>query len=188
MHGDFLSLAQSALHTLHIILDGIGHLANGLLHLGHANEGIHILEDIVERALLGHITLDIVFLDNRLLAATTDKRREDILGRLHSQMGITEGLVLDLYLILEVAGQLLIGLLGESGDAVLRLQLHLHHVAQFLTIRNGQVEHILETVLDGGVVLQELLKTLGQTSQNHNGITFPLVHLHKQLVERVHLV
>ena len=188
MHRYLRSLTQSALHTLHIILNGVSHLANGLLHLIHTNEGIQILQDIVERALLGYIALDIIFLDNGLLTASTDKRREDIFGSLHSQMGITEGLVLDLYLILEIARQLLVGLLRESGDAILRLQLHLHHVAQFLTIRNGQAEHILEAVLDGGVVLKEFLKTLRQTSQDNDRITLPFIHLHKEFVEWVHLI
>ena len=50
------------------------------------------------------------------------------------------------------------------------------------------MEHILEAVLYSRIVLEKFLEALWQTGQDDDGVTLPLVHLHKEFVERVHLV
>ena len=76
-------------------------------------------------------------------------------------MSITEGLVLNLYLVLEITCQLFVGLLRECRQAILGAQLQLHNITEFLEVWRRQPEHILETVLHSRVILEEVLETFG---------------------------
>ena len=51
-----------------------------------------------------------------------------------------------------------------------------------------QTEGVLETVRDGRVTLEEVFQTFRQTRDDHDGIILPLVHLHEQLIQRIHLI
>ena len=159
-----------------------------MLHLFHADESVEVAQNIVERALLGHIALNVFFLNLNGLRPTADERREDVLSRLHGHMGIAEGLVLYLDLVLEEAGQLMLRIWGESRNAVFRTKLHTGNIAQLMIIGSGQPERVLEAVLHSRVALQEIVKSLGKACHDDNGIVVPLVHLDKELVKRVHLV
>ena len=188
MDADFLLLTQSALGTLYVIMDGEGDLTNGLLHLVHADVAVEVAQDVIERALFRNIAPDIVGLHHHGIGATADERREDVFRRLDGNMGIAEGLVLDLDLILEEALQLMLGFWGVGCHTILGAQLQLTDVAEVLIARSGQTERVLEAVLGCRVGHQEVVETLGESGNDDDGILVPLVHLDKQLVEGVHLV
>ena len=103
-------------------------------------------------------------------------------------MGIAEGLVLCLDLVFEVAPQIIVGLIRKFADAVLSLQLLLGHIAQFVVVRRRQAEGVLEAVLHSRVALQEVVESLRQSCNDDNGVVVPFVHLHEQLVQRIHLI
>ena len=103
-------------------------------------------------------------------------------------MGITEGLILRLNLILKVASQLVISLLRELADAVFLLQLLLSHIAQLVVVRSRQAEGVLEAVLHGRVALQEVIKSFRKSGNDDNGVVIPFVHLNEQLIQRIHLI
>ena len=113
VHRHLLLLSQPALSTLKTVLYGIGYFADSTLHLVHTNKMVKVFKDVVNRAFLRHIALDVALLDNRCRSPAADKLREDILGSLQSQMAIAESLVFYLYLVFEIAFQLIIGLRGE---------------------------------------------------------------------------
>ena len=188
MDADFLLFAKSALGTLHIVVDGKGNLLDSLLDLVHTNIAVQVAQDVFQRAFLGYIAANISLLYHLSLCATTDKRGKDVLGGLHGQMGIAKGFVLDLQLILEETLQFLIGLGRIGCDAILRAELQLADVTQLLTTGSRQSEGILETVLSGRVGRQEVVKALRQTGDDDNGVLVPLVHLDKQLIQRVNLI
>ena len=101
-----LLFTQATLCTLHIVVNSKCYLANSLLNLVHTNVMVEIAQDVLQRPFLRYIATDILFLYHRSHRATADKRREDIFGRLDSQMGITKGVVLDFHLVLEEAQKL----------------------------------------------------------------------------------
>ena len=51
-----------------------------------------------------------------------------------------------------------------------------------------ETERVFESVDDCRVTLKKVLQTFCQTRNNHYGIIFPFIHLHKQLVERINLI
>ena len=59
MHRHLLLLTQSTLLTLNGILYGVCYLTDGTLHLAHADEVVEILEYVLNRTLLRHITLNV---------------------------------------------------------------------------------------------------------------------------------
>ena len=79
-------------------------------------------------------------------------------------------------------------LLGEFRDAVFRPQVHFTDIRQFVIPWSRETERVFESVDDRWVTLKEVLQTFRQTRDNHDGIIFPFIHLHKQLVERVYLI
>ena len=103
-------------------------------------------------------------------------------------MSVTEGVVLYFQLVLEIAVQLMISLRTISSNAILNAQLLLTNVTQILTAWGRQAEGILKAVLCRRVGYQEVVQTLRQTGNHHDGILAPFVHLDKQLVERIHLI
>ena len=110
MHRHLLLLAKSALSTLHGILNRVCHLLNSALNLVHTDIGVEILKDILHRTLLRHIASDIIYLYPSGTCTATDIVGKDVLSSLIGQMTVTKGLILNLYLILEEARQLIIGL------------------------------------------------------------------------------
>ena len=188
MHRHFLLLTESPLSTLHTVLHSIRNLTDSLLHLVHTDERVHIVEYLVQRALLRNIPYDVFLLHLLRIGSTTDEGREDVFSGLHGHMGIAEGIVFCLDAILEQALQLLVCLWREVRNAILHPKVELGDVTEFLVVRRRQTEHILEAVLHRRVALQEIIKPLRQTGHNDDGIIVPLVHLDKKFVERVHLV
>ena len=188
VHRHLLLLAQSALGTLHAVLHSIGDLTHGTLHLVHTDILVEILENILHRTLLRNISLDIALLNDSGRSTSADKLGKDILGSLHCQVGIAESLVLDLDLILEVTLQLVVGLWGEVGDAIAGTEAQFTDVCQLSEVWCRQTEGILETVSHSGIALQEIIETLGESGNDHHRIVIPLIHLDKELVERIHLI
>ena len=188
MHRHLLLLTKTAFGTLYTILNSIGYLADGLLNLVHANERVHIAKDIIKRTLLGHITLNVFLLHTGSISTTTNESRKDVLGSLHRQMGIAKGFVLDFYLVLEEALQLLVGLRCKLRDTILHTKVEFGNITQLLITRRRQAESILETVLHRWVTLQEIVQTLGKTCHDDNGVIVPFIHLDKQLVKGIHLI
>ena len=163
MHRHLLLLAQTTFSTLHTILHSIGNLTNGSFHLVHADILIEVFQDILHRTLLRYIALDIVLLNNGSLRTTADKLRKDILSRLHGQMGITKGLVLDLDLILEITLQLIIGLWCEISNTITCSQTQFTDIRQLMIVWRRQTEGVFETVGNSRIALQEVIQTLGKT-------------------------
>ena len=94
-------------------------------------------------------------------------------------MSIAKSLIFNFNLILEVTAQLSVSLFRELAQTILHLQLLLRNITEFMVIWSGKAEDILEPVLHGRIVFQEIIKTLGQSSHDHNGIIIPLIHLNK---------
>ena len=188
MDASLVLVAQSTCSTLHIVVDSEGNLADRFLHLVHTDVVIQVAQDFLQRAFLGYVASNIRFLHHHCIGTTADERREDILGRLHSQVGIAEGVVLDLHLILEEALQLMVGSRRIGCYAVFGAQFLFTDVAEFLRSWGRQSESVLETILRRRVGSQEIVKSLGQTRNHDDGVVAPLVHLDKQLVEGVHLI
>ena len=111
MHRHLLLLSQAALCTMHGILHRIGHLTDGTLHLVHADVPVEVLQDILYSTLFRHIALDVVTLHLGSIGTTADELGEDIFGGLAGQMAVAEEFVLDLNLIFEIAGELILGFL-----------------------------------------------------------------------------
>ena len=149
--------------TLHGVLHRVCNLPDCLLHFIHTDECVHILQDFVERTVFGHIALDVILFNECGVNATTDERREDILGLGNGLVGETEGLVLGLHPILEVGLQLLVGLGGVACDAILALQLLAAYLIEFNEPWCGQVELILESIGDGRIVGEEIVKAAGES-------------------------
>ena len=188
VHRHLLLLTQAALGTLDAILYGVGNLADGTLHLVHTDELIQILQDIVDGTFLRHIAFDVALLHNRGRGTTADELGEDVLGGLHRQVGVAEGLVLDLHLILEEALQLVVSIGRKVGDTIAGTQAQFTDVRQFREVRRRQTEGVLEAVGHGGVALQKVVEALGQTRDDDNRVVIPLVHLHEEFIQRIHLI
>ena len=188
MHRHLLLLAQTTFSTFHTVLHSIGDLTDGRLHLIHTDVLIEVFQNILDRTLLRHIALDVALLYYRSLSTATDKLSEDVLSSLHGQMSITEGLVLYLDLVLEITLQLIIGFWRKVSNAIACLQTQLTDIRQLVEVRGRQTEGILETVGYRRITLKEVIQTLGQSGDDNNGIIFPLVHLHKEFIQRVHLI
>ena len=103
-------------------------------------------------------------------------------------MTITESLVLNLNLILEVAHQLILSLRREFRNAIFHAQVKLTDLSQFLITWCRHTEGILEAVSYSRIALKEIFQSFCQTWDNHDRIILPLIHLHKQLVERIYLI
>ena len=188
MHRHLLLFSQTTFGSLQSILHRVSHLTDSALHLVHADEPVEILQDIIDSPFLRHIALDVITFHLRSIGPTADKLRKDILSGLIGQMTIAEEFVLGLNLILEVARELVLGLLREFGDAVFRLQVLLTDVRQFMITWCRKTECVFEAVDDGRVALKEILQTLRQSGDHHNGIILPFVHLDKEFIKRVHLI
>ena len=188
VHRHLLLFAQATLGTLHGILYRIGHLTDCTLHLVHANIPVEIFQDILNSPLFRHIALDVITLHLGGIGSTADELGEDILGSLIGQVAVAEEFIFDLNLVFEKARELVICFLREFGDAIFRPQVHLTDFRQLVIARSWQTEGVLETVRDGRVTLEEVLQTFRQTRDDHDGIILPLVHLHEQLIQRIHLI
>ena len=113
---------------------------------------------------------------------------KDIFGCLIGQMSVTEHLVLDLDLVFEEAGELVISLLGELRNTILGLEVQFTDIRQLVIAWSGNTERIFETIEDSRIALEEVFQSFRQTRDDHNGVILPLVHLHEQLIERVYLI
>ena len=183
-----LLLTQSTLGTLYVVMDGVCYLPDGTLDLVHANVAFQVAQDIFQRPLFRHVAANVLNLYGGGCDATTDERREDVFCRLDGDVTIAERVVFRLHLMLEIAAQLALSLRRVRRDAVFVLQFQLTNVAQFLTTRCRQSEGVLETVLCCWVGGQEVVQSLGQSGNDDNGVLVPLVHLDKELVQRIHLI
>ena len=170
------------------ILHRVGNLTYSTLHLIHADEVIEILEDILDRALLWYITLDISLLYNCCLSTTCNKLSEDILCSLRGEVSISKGLIFYLHLIFEETLQLILCLWCEVGNTITGLEVKLTYIRQFLISWGWKTEPVLETVCYSRVALKEVIESLRKTGHNHNRIVFPLIHLNKELIERIYLI
>ena len=188
VHRQLFLFAQASFSPLQTVLHRVSYLTYGLLHSVHADEVVQVVQYLVKCPFFRYISLDVVLLNLGRVCSPADEGGEDVFGRLHGEMSIAEGFVLHLDLVLEEACQLLVSLGAVVGDAVLLLQLHLGDVAQLLTVGRGQAERVLEPVLHSRVALQEIVKSLGKSRHDDDGVVVPLVHLHKELVERIHLI
>ena len=94
-------------------------------------------------------------------------------------MGETECLVLGLYPILEVSLQFLLSLRRITRYSILRLELLAAYLIQFHKAWCRQIELILESIGHRRIIGEEIVKSLCQTGDNHNGIIIPMVHLDK---------
>ena len=106
MNAGLLLFTQSTLCALDIVMNGERNLTDSLLHFIHTDIVIQIAQDILQSTLFRNIATNILFLNQRRLGTSADKRRENVFSRLDSQMGVSEGIVLDFQLILEVTQQL----------------------------------------------------------------------------------
>ena len=188
MHRHLLMLAKTTLCPLETVLHRIGHFTDGALHLIHADILIEILQDVINGSLFRNIALNIILLHLLGISTTADEMSKDILRSLTGQMSVTKHLVLDLDLIFEETGELVIGLFGELGNTILRPEIQFTDIRQLMIAGSGNTERVFETVEDSRIALQKILQSLRQARDDYNGIVFPLIHLHKQLVERVYLI
>ena len=159
----FLLFTKSPLSTLHTVLDAIGNLTDCLLHLIHTNILVKIAKDVVQGTLFRNIATNISLFYHRCVGTTADKRGEDILCRLHGKMTIAESIILDFYLILEIAFQLMLRIGSISGNAIFNPQLLLTNLTQFAIAGSRKTEDILETVLCRRVIDKEIIQTLRKT-------------------------
>ena len=188
MHRHFLSAAESTSLPLYAVFHRVGNLPHRLLHLVHANEVVEVGEYVVERPFLRHIATDVIRLHHVCVNSPADKRREDVLSLLCGLVGKAESLVFGLHLIFEELRQLALCIKAETIQSVFCSQHVAANQGEFLISRCGQVELIFESVAHRGVVGDEIVKTTCQSRYYHYGVVVPMVHLHKQLVERIDLV
>ena len=144
MHRHGTGVAQSSFRPFGCVLHAVGYFAHRLLHVVHADKLVQILQYIFQRALLGHISLNILLLNQRACSSSADKGGENVFSLFHSFVRIAVAFVLCLQLILEVSLQSALGLDGEVRQPVLVLQGFLAYFAELLIPRRGQPEDVLE--------------------------------------------
>ena len=163
MHRHLLLLSEPTLCTLHGILNRVSHFLHRSLHLVHSDIGIQIFQDIFYRALLRYIALDIRLLHLLGISTTTDKLGEDVFRSLCGQMSISEGLILNLHLILEETCQLAVCFFRELRNTVLDSKIQFTDIRQLLIARCGHTECVFEAISYSWVTLQEVFQALGQS-------------------------
>ena len=188
MHAHLLATAKSAVLSLHGVLHRICNLPDSFLYLIHTDESVHIAKNVVKRTVLRNIFLYVAFLDNGSVNSAAYERSEDILRLGDGFVGKAEGLILGFHPILEVCLQFLLSLRGIACDAILHLELAAAYLIKFHKARCGQVELIFESVCNGRVIVEEVIESARETRNHHDGVVFPMIHLNKKLVKRVHLV
>ena len=188
MHRHFLASTEAASLSFNAVFDRESDLPHGLFHLVHSYEAIHVGEYIVERPFCRYIALYVVRFYDVSIHSTADKRSKHILGHLCCLVSVSEALVFLFQLVFEVSCQLMFSLKTKAVETVFRTQYSSTYLREVLIVRGRKVEFILEAVTYGGIIGDEVLESSCETRDDDDRSVVPVVHLHEEFVERVHLV